>query len=395
MAYVFENLEEFLNEDMGTLKMFQDIPKEWIDKIFKTSSGRTTGPHSEVKLIDDPSNYKNLLKIFKTEAQFIIIKVNNRSKYLIEQESPNKYKVYDADQMWSETKKRRDEESKKREKERNDKIKESFLSEARRGHHYVESGLVGSMTVQEIIGFIKKLKDEGKQVEAYSIIKDIEREKISQKRTEIRSIEDPLEKSKGYFDSERSSISQNKRFNIFAEKKKAELDKIIDDEINSFKEKVIVNFDIAMKKIIEDLRKGYDWQANPEEIGKKIVSGVDFSGIKKFAQAYKAIASGSDKNPVEASKELKKLGFDTNESLHEWFVEDPEVDGDGKDEHEEIVDPERLEDILELYNGDSEELLEDLLNVIPEEELEKYLDEIEKNKLEKEDFEEDTEEENE
>lgn len=394
MTYVFEKLEEFLNEDMGTLKMFQDIPKEWIDKIFKTSSGRTTGPHSEVKLINDPLNYKNLLKIFKTEAQFIIIKVNNRSKYLIEQESPNKYKVYDADQMWSEIKRRRDEESKKREKERGDKIKESFLSEARRGHHYVESGLVGSMTVQEIIGFIKKLKDEGKQVEVYSLIEDIERTKKRQERYNIQNISDPLEKSKGYFEG--PSISQNKRFNIFAEKKRVELDKIIDDEINSFKEKVIVNFDIAMKKFLEDLRKGYDWQANSEEIGKKIVSGVDFSGIKKFAQAYKAIAPGSDKNPLEASKELKKLGFNTNESLHEWFVEDPQVDGDGKDEHKEILfDSERLEDILELYNGDSEELLEDLLNVIPEEEFEKYLDEIEKNKLEKEDFEEDTEEENE
>ncbi len=389
MAYVFENLEAFLNEDMGTMKIFGNIPSEWRDKFFKTSSGGKIGPKSEIKLIEDPTNYKKLLKIIKSESKFIIIKVNGISKYLIEQESQNKFKVWDADNMWSEVKRKRDEERKKQEQERNN-IKESFLSESRRGHHYVESGLVGSMTVNEIIEFIKKLQTEGKQVEVYAIVKDIEREKISQKRAEIRSIEDPLEKSKGYF--EKSSISQNKRFNIFAEKKRAELDKIIDDEINSFKEKVIVNFDIAMKKIIEDLRKGYDWQANPEEIGKKIVSGVDFSGIKKFAQAYKAIASGSDKNPVEASKELKKLGFDTNESLHEWFVEDPQVDGDGKDEHEEIVDPERLEDILELYNGDSEELLEDLLNVIPEEELEKYLDEIEKNKLEKEDFEDDTEE---
>ncbi|MDD5649173.1 MAG: hypothetical protein PHF86_01965 [Candidatus Nanoarchaeia archaeon] len=389
MAYVFENLEAFLNEDMGTMKIFGNIPSEWRDKFFKTSSGGKIGPKSEIKLIEDSTNYKKLLKIIKSESKFIIIKVNGISKYLIEQESQNKFKVWDADNMWSEVKRKRDEERKKQEQERNN-IKESFLSESRRGHHYVESGLVGSMTVNEIIEFIKKLQTEGKQVEVYAIVKDIEREKISQKRAEIRSIEDPLEKSKGYF--EKSSISQNKRFNIFAEKKRAELDKIIDDEINSFKEKVIVNFDIAMKKIIEDLRKGYDWQANPEEIGKKIVSGVDFSGIKKFAQAYKAISSGSDKNPVEASKELKKLGFDTNESLHEWFVEDPQVDGDGKDEHEEIVDPERLEDILELYNGDSEELLEDLLNVIPEEELEKYLDEIEKNKLEKEDFEDDTEE---
>jgi hypothetical protein len=77
MPYVFDTLENFLNEDKGSLKIFGDIPVEWDQKLFKGSGwGNIAGPSSNIQKIEDPTDYKKLLEISKKgDVRGIIVKI--------------------------------------------------------------------------------------------------------------------------------------------------------------------------------------------------------------------------------------------------------------------------------------------------------------------------------
>jgi hypothetical protein len=311
MAYVYESLDSFLNEDMGNLNIFKDIPDEWHQWILGSNGGYNAGGrNSEVSKIENPTDSKILAKSLRADGvHSAIIKINGKSKYFIRQESPQKFKVYDADQMYSVEKKRREEERKKREK--NESISFNKLDEIRRGrHNYQESGLIDSKNINEIVAWIQKLQSEGKNLEFFVIGMDKDRAEKSRQRREEKNISDPYEKKPSYGVSDKgSSDIQINRYNIYAEKKRAELDKLVDDEIEKFKNQIISNMDKAIEDIMENLRKGYAWYADSKNISEKIMKGVDLSGIKRFAEAYDAIEPSGDKDPLEASKKLKKLGF--------------------------------------------------------------------------------------
>ena len=63
--FVYESLSDFLNEDLGSLKPFSDIPSEWKNEILRTQQGGRGGMKSKVEELSIDSDYKTFLKKFK------------------------------------------------------------------------------------------------------------------------------------------------------------------------------------------------------------------------------------------------------------------------------------------------------------------------------------------
>ena len=92
--FVYESLSDFLNEDLGSLKPFSDIPSEWKKDILQYQRGGKAGMKSKVEELSIDSDYKTFLKKFKDSYFFVaIVKINGKSKYLISSFSTNKFKI--------------------------------------------------------------------------------------------------------------------------------------------------------------------------------------------------------------------------------------------------------------------------------------------------------------
>ena len=306
---------DILNEDLGNLKQFKGLPEEWIVSLFgdKRNSGREVGRDSEIEKIIDFKNYKILLKALKQDDfKAALVTIKGIIEYMITSISPNKFLVYSA--------KKTDSRKKQVIKEYGEIEYISILNERHGGrsrrpsYRSYEDGQYAEMSVPDISKFLEKIESEG-SIEFFIIKKDLDRFKLSRERYQTKSISDPLYKEPDDYYN-RASLSQNKRQRLYGEKKKAELDKEIDDVIDKLKEKVIENIDTALEKTLEDIRKGYTWNIDPDAIGKSILKGVSLSGLKRFGEAYKAIV---DLNPVESSKKLKQLNF-LKPKLHESFI---------------------------------------------------------------------------
>jgi hypothetical protein len=355
MQYVFDTLDNFLNEDKGSLKIFGDIPKEWDQKLFKGSGwSNIAGPESEVQKIEDPTDYKKFLEIIKKEnIRAIIVKVDGYSKYFIERISDQKFKVYDADQESSVRNKRRDEERKAQEAER------TKLSESRRHYHYYDPA-ESEMKVPEMINLFKKIEGEGKQIEVFAILKDIKRNAKNLERGKEREKLDPLEKDKnaGYYD--RPSPTQKRRYSVYAEKKRVEIDKKIDDELEELKSQIVNNLDKALEKIVDNIRKGYDSYASADNISSELMKGINLKGIQRFAKAYDSVSPNTysgDGDTIKAAQKLKNLGFLKNESVNEAVNDQGEheenhiINGSGLFFFNSTVDKKTKLDIIAWYKG--------------------------------------------
>jgi len=282
MAYVFETLNDFLNEDLGTLKPFADIPREWKQKLLKTPLHKGMGgENSEVIELSSEADYKTLLKNLKDEHLIIaIIKQDGISKYMIEKISPNKFKVRRADGEYSVTKKKREEDQKAREAERAaQKANESMnppkvdeINERRfRGPRY-DSADIGEMSVPQLQEWLERQKKENpdSKYQIFLIFVDIERGKKKQARRNVHDIEDPLASKGGSYNMGKSE-SQKERYEIFSEKKRAQLDKQLDQVLDNFKQQIIDNFDESIEKIVSDMRRGYSWNLNAKAIGEALL----------------------------------------------------------------------------------------------------------------------------
>ena len=377
MSYVPVSLKSFLNEDMGSLKQISDMPKEWKQKLI---SNYRAGENSELISIEDISDPKKLQKFLKDEDKIAtIIKVDGKTKYYIEKISPQKFNILDADEESSIRNPRRKKEQeerdaawKKQEEERqaryaaanpsksttesisNPPKVEEILNERMGRHSYHDPANVGEYNAGGLIDFIKKLTDAGKKVEVLNVYKDKPREKKSSERSKIRNEYDPLEKIGGSY-NRGSSLSQKKRFEKYEEKKRAEIDKKIDIEVEKLKEQIIANFDTAIDDVVQQMRKGYA-TIDAKTIGEKILKGVNLDGMKRFAAAYEVIGNQyRDIKPAETIQKLKQLGFGPKkiqESLFEDFA------------------PEKADEVTQLLW----EIVEKLVTIYGYEELEaKYL----------------------
>jgi hypothetical protein len=360
---VFESLDQFLNENLGTLKQFADIPDEWKKKLLEP--GKQGGRESIVDELPASSDYKTFLKKLKDETLLIaIIKVDGKSTYMIEKISPNKFQVKKAAGEYSEIKKRREKEkaieAEKQAKETKqnesfnppkvDEINERWGHGGRRNQRGYDSADVGEMSVPQLQEWLENQKkaQPNSNYQIFLIFKDPQRIKKRQERNSIRSIEDPLAGGNSTYRDDKSQ-SQKDRYEIFAEKKRAVLDKQLDKVLDNFKQQLIDNFDKSMEKIIYDMRRGYSWNMDSKKIGETLMTGVDMTEIKKFSEAYDAIEPSGTSDSAKASKKLKDLGFGSkNESVNEWFVEDSDVDGDGKEEHANMSDPNPMGTLLDL-----------------------------------------------
>jgi hypothetical protein len=286
--FVYESLSDFLNEDLGSLKPFSDIPSEWKNEILRTQQGGRGGMKSKVEELSIDSDYKTFLKKFK-DSDFLvaIVKVNGKSKYLIASFSTNKFKIKDADR--EEEDKRREEEIKRREEERvasqkNENLnppKYYELNEARGRHQHYDPADLGEKSVPELQGWLKDLKTKNSEdnIQLFIIYADLERRKKIGDRSSARNLEDPL-KTSNYDQS--SSRSQKERYDIFAEKKRAELDKKFDRVLDNFKQQIIDNFDKSMEKTISDIRKGYSWSFDLKTIGENLLKGIDMRNFESL-----------------------------------------------------------------------------------------------------------------
>jgi hypothetical protein len=325
--FVYESLSDFLNEDLGSLKPFSDIPSEWKNEILRTQQGGRGGMKSKVEELSIDSDYKTFLKKFK-DSDFLvaIVKINGKSKYLIASFSTNKFKIKDADQEYSVRKKKREEEDKRREEEikrreeervasqKNENLnppKYYELNEARGRHQHYDPADLGEKSVPELQGWLKDLKTKNSEdnIQLFIIYADLERRKKISDRSSAKSLEDPLNPQSSHYDPS-SSRSQKERYDIFAEKKRAELDKKFDRVLDNFKQQIIDNFDKSMEKTISDIRKGYSWSFDLKTIGENLLKGIDMKELRKFVEAYDAIEPNpAKKDAAEASNKLKKLGF--------------------------------------------------------------------------------------
>jgi len=310
MAYVFESLDDFLFEDLGSLKKF-NLPKDLLKKIITDPGYRAAGKDSVVDIVDNPKDYQKLLKDLKNEFVAGIISADGIAKFFFVRSSERKFHVYNIELARSkeEEKRKRDEERKQRDLERQKQNEGLNEGRSRRGYYgsYDPSDM-GEYSTQSLSDFIKKMEGE---VTVELIRKDLEREKIKQGRFELRKKEDPLDAGGDKTYSRTSSISQKKRYDKYSSKKRIEIDKKIDEVKEGLKDQINNNFDKAMDKLIEDLRKGYSWYADPKSIGEALLKGVDFSKLKNIAAAYDAIEPGrtSPDDIVKATQKLKNLGY--------------------------------------------------------------------------------------
>jgi hypothetical protein len=320
---VFESLDQ-LYEDLGTLKPFEDIPKEWKEKLLHTGSYKGTGgKDSIVKELPADADYKTFLKFLKDESLIIsIIKKDGKSTFMIEKISANKFKVRRAEGESSEKTKKREAEQKAKEaeKQQNENLNPPKVNEinerwgrsgGRRGGTYYDSADVGEMSVPQLQEWLKRQKTENPNstYQIFLIFADPERAKKRQGRFETRGIEDPYERTPGSTTKE-ASKSQSERYDIFAEKKRAELDKKMDKVLEDFKQQLIDNFDQSMEKVIYDIRRGYSWNLDIKTIGETLMKGVDMTELKKFTEAYDAIEPDNyKKDASKTAEKLKKLGI--------------------------------------------------------------------------------------
>jgi len=305
MSYVFESLDDFLFEDLGNLKKF-GLPKELIQKIMNGSgwSSRIAGRESLVEEIPNAKDYKALTAALKPEFTAGIISISGKPKYLFHRMSERKFKLYDIEsiQRYEDDRRKRNLESKKRQNEN--------LNERRGGYSYSrETGLYGEFSAQSLSDFLKDQSKNG-DITVELIRPDKAREEKHQQRWKQNSSNpDPLKQSGSY--SPEASLSQRARYNKYSTKKRTEIDKKVDIEREKIREQLHKNFDKAFDKILQDLRKGYAWNADAKHLGEEIMRGLDLSGFQNLAKAYDAVEPNSS-NPsaaAKASQLLKKTGY--------------------------------------------------------------------------------------
>ncbi len=311
---VNESLYEFLNEDLGTLKPFSDIPKEWKDKLLKTAS--KGGENSKVLELSTDADYKTLLKNLKDESLIIaIIKKDGKSEFMLERDpqTPSKFKVRKGNDEYSFKQKQREKarEAEILAREKNESLnppKIGEINERMRVHGGYDAANVGKMSVTEIQKWLERQKKENpnSKYQIFLIFADAEREKKRRERMKVRDIEDPLALSSYHYEK---TGAQKERYEIFAEQKRAQLDKQLDKVLDDFKQQLVDNFDKSMENIIDDMRRGYSCSLDIKSIGEALLKGVNMTELKKFNAAYDAIEPHGDPDSAKAAKELKKLGF--------------------------------------------------------------------------------------
>jgi hypothetical protein len=306
MEYVYESLESFLFEDLGNLKRF-NLPKSIIDDVIRGGgwSSKVAGRESEIRSIPNPGDYKTLLSSLKEDFTAGIISVDGVSRYIFVRESERKFKLTDI-----EIKRKKEAEriaKKKRIQENSSNINE------RRGYREpYDPANLGSYSTNELSAFIKKLSDDG-DVSLDLIIPDKERQEKREKRAKIAQTRDPLRYERdGYGYTSIPGEAHQRRYEKYASKKRAQIDKKVEDIKSDLRDQILNNFDKAIESILSDARKGYSWAASKEEVGKKLVSGIDFKDFLRIVKAYDIVEPtpyGLAGDPAKASRELKKLGY--------------------------------------------------------------------------------------
>jgi len=301
------SFKEFLNEDMGNLKKF-NLPNQIIRRMTSSGGWGSAGRDSEVEIIEVPKDPKKFSSVLKTDFRGGVITVDGIPKYFFKRESERKFELYDLDSIrkYEDDEYKRKKERKERERQRELERQNENLNE--RGYHNYQPGLKGSYSGQGLSEFIQGLDGD---VTVELIRGDKKRGETQKERSKARQ-ENPDPLKPGDIGWSHSSLSQQQRYKRYSTKKRLGIDKKVDDEKEKLKKSVMDNFDSVLDDIIDDLRKGYAWKANKEDIGKSLLNGIDISSFARLAKAYDAVepksgASGQD--AAKASRVLKQTGY--------------------------------------------------------------------------------------
>lgn len=308
-GYVYESLDEFLNEELGTLKKFQ-LPQYLIDKIIRGPGGWTAeraGRESDVEEIENPGDYKNLLKTLKDPFNSGIISVDGIAKYFFYRESERKFKLYDIEEIRNheEQKLQRKREREEREKQRRLEIETQNENLNERRFHNYDPGDKGNYSTQGLAEFIKNLEGD---VKVELIRSDEKREEKMKSRYEKRTSEiDPLEQPRSGYTRDISK-SQKERFKKYSAKKKIKVAKDLQEAKENLKKQIVDNLDKALEEIIDDVKRGYTFNISRDHMGKEIMSNVNLKEISELAELYSALKAeyGASMDPVEVSKLMKR-----------------------------------------------------------------------------------------
>jgi len=293
MEIIFESMDEFLNENLGVLSKY-NLSKPVIDLAVVYQGSRRIGPTSEVEVFKN-LNYKTVAAALKPQFGAGFILANGSTQYMLTRESDRKYNVFEISNK---------------------------ISEGRRGgygpdipNNYRQAGWMASLSAKGVFELITKLTDAGLDVTLEMVQEDIKREGIRKDRQQasydnIHTLEKP--ESEG-FGGQSPSGSQRIRNRKVAMKRKVELEKKAGAIAAGVKEDILKKFDTAMDEVMQNLRKGYSWYASGDEIGKKIVKGLDLSTLKNLSEMYKVIEevgkADSNVQVQELLNKLKKMGL--------------------------------------------------------------------------------------
>jgi predicted CoA-binding protein len=166
--------------------------------------------------------------------------------------------------------------------------------------------------MNQIIDIIDKMMQnqdfEDLTVEAIS--KDAERQELSLQRGTERQKVDPLQTNKPQWGDPIPSVAQKARAKKYGDLKKPVLDKKLVIEIDKIKTQMGATLDKALENVIADIKRGYSFNISKEEIGKKLVAGINISGLQQLVQAYDAIKTDySQDQPYKMAQKLKNTGM--------------------------------------------------------------------------------------
>lgn len=269
-----------LFEDLGNLSKFK-LPKEWIrDLIVTGGSYYSAGPESEMETVNIKEPYEIKRAFDKENVEAIFIKIEGEWKYYVKKISTRKYGVTDRDDT------------------------EEYAKKDQYGRRHI-SGRVSFLEYSRP-GIEEWLQDKDIE-EAIAVYLDVERRKKASKRAKLRDIKDPLEQPSDQWSSQLSP-RQKARKEKYIEVKKPKLERGLEKTIQNIRRQLMDNFDEAIEKNIDDIRKGYDWYSSKEEIGKSILKGINLKDFQRFAKAY-SILRNEYKDPMDLTRALKKIGI--------------------------------------------------------------------------------------
>lgn len=164
-------------------------------------------------------------------------------------------------------------------------------------------------TAEQILDIVKDmLKDASLSGISVEVIgKDKAREEVFKQRRATNNVEDPLYTKPDQWGQAPVTAAKSKRAKKYTSLKKSKLDTKVDFEKQKLKTQIINALDEALDKAIMDMKNGYSWHMNADELSKDIMKNVNLRSIQALASQYSAVSGYGSDDPYAVYKKLKEV----------------------------------------------------------------------------------------